>query len=155
MPLERTLYAAIADVLAPSDDDPMSAARQMDRDGRTALHYAARDGDLDAVRGLIAQGLDVQLADRVGFTPLHFVAQGQYADLVPMFVAAGADVDARDVWGNTPLARAVVNSRGRGETILALLAGGADAHAENNYGNSPYSTAQKVANYDLAQFFTV
>jgi ankyrin repeat protein len=73
--------------------------------------------------------------------------------VIEMLVRVGADVDARDGWGNTPLARAVVNSRGRGEAIVALLKAGADPRAENDHGNSPYSTAERVTNYDLKQLF--
>ncbi|GAB3077579.1 hypothetical protein GCM10027080_24540 [Pedococcus soli] len=126
---------------------------ELDREGRTDLHYAAADGDLALVRQLLSQGYDVTLADTGGYTPLHLAAQNQQADVVPELVAAGAALEARDQWGNTPLWRAMSSSRGRGETILALLAAGADPDAENNHGTSPRIGALRIANYDVAQYF--
>ena len=126
---------------------------ELDREGRTDLHYAAADGDLTLARRLIERGCDVSLADTGGYTPLHFAAQNQHAELVSLLVAAGAPLEARDQWGNTPLWRAMSSSRGRGETILALLAAGADPEAENHHGTSPRLGALRISNYDVAQFF--
>jgi uncharacterized protein len=140
-------------LVRPGTSPPMAASHELDWAGRSALHYAAAEADVAAVRELIAQGLDVGLADRQGYTPLHFAAEGQRADVVAVLIAAGADVDARDAWGNTALGRAVVNFREDGATIVALLDAGADPHAENNYGNSPQATAEKIANYDVARYF--
>ncbi len=125
----------------------------LDPEGRTDLHYAAADGDLELVRGLLQRGYDVSLADTGGYTPLHFAAQYQRAEMVPLLVAAGAALEARDQWGNTPLWRAMCSSRGRGETIVALLEAGADPDAENNYGTSPRIGALRLSNPDVAQYF--
>jgi uncharacterized protein len=123
-----------------------------DRAGRTPLHYAALAGDIDLVRVLIRDH-DVSARDRDGFTPLHFAAQGSHADVVVVLVAAGASVDAQDRWGDTPLSRAVFNSRGVGGTICALLAAGANADLQNLSGVSPRSLAEKIANYNVSQYF--
>jgi uncharacterized protein len=44
------------------------------------------------------------------------------------------------------------NSRGRGDTISALLAKGADPDAVNVSGTSPRSLAASIANYDLSRY---
>lgn len=44
----------------------------LDEFGRSPLHYAALDGNLDAVRRLVETGMDVSLPDNNARTPLHF-----------------------------------------------------------------------------------
>ncbi len=43
-------------------------------DGRSALHAAANNGDLDSVNWLLAQGADPTRADRDGNMPVHYAA---------------------------------------------------------------------------------
>ncbi|WP_169735745.1 ankyrin repeat domain-containing protein [Intrasporangium oryzae] len=46
-----------------------------DQQGRTALHYAAVDGDVPAIVRLISDGADVGAVDRALMTPLHLSCQ--------------------------------------------------------------------------------
>ena len=69
-----------------------------------------------------------------------------------ILLRAGAMVDAQDTRGNTPLWRAVFESRGRGDTIQALLAAGANPDLPNQSGVTPGQLAERIANLDVAQF---
>jgi uncharacterized protein len=121
-----------------------------DRMGRTAVHYAALDGDVDGLRGFVAGGADPDAADSAGWTPLHFAAQTQNAQAAEALLAAGAAVDTPDRHGNTALWTAVFNFRGEGTTLRVLLEAGADSERENAHGVSPRGLAGKIANYDVA-----
>jgi hypothetical protein len=121
-----------------------------DRMGRTAVHYAAVDGDVDGLRGLVASGPDLDAADSAGWTPLHFAAQAQNAQAAEALLAAGAAVDVPDRHGNTALWTAVFNFRGEGAALRVLLEAGADPERENAHGVSPRGLAGKIANYDVA-----
>lgn len=43
-----------------------------DRQGRTALHLAARNGSLEVLMLLLAQGADITAADKVRLWPISF-----------------------------------------------------------------------------------
>ena len=126
----------------------------LDRDGRSDLHYAARDGDLMVVQKLVSLGADVNLQDKHGWTPLHFAAQARSEDVAAFLLAHGASVDLEDSHGNTALFRATFASRGDGGVILALRKAGADPTKQNKSGVSPLSLARTIANYDVACFYS-
>lgn len=121
-----------------------------DRMGRTAVHYAALNGDVDVLRGLVAIGADPDAADGAGWTPLHFAAQAQNAQASAALLAGGATVDVPDRHGNTALWTAVFNFRGEGAALRVLLGAGADPERENAHGVSPRGLAGRIANYDVA-----
>lgn len=79
---------------------------------------AARAGDLEALKALVAVGTDLSLKDFNGQTPLHAAARGGHAGVVTMLLQKGANVDARDEDGLSPLLLAV---RGRRQGIIRLL----------------------------------
>ncbi|MFG3013581.1 ankyrin repeat domain-containing protein [Streptomyces cinerochromogenes] len=85
-----------------------------DRLGRTAVHYAAADGDADGLRVLSTGGLAAGAADDAGWTPLHVAAQAQAPSAVEDLLAVGVAVDAADRHGNPPLWKAVFCSPGEG-----------------------------------------
>jgi ankyrin repeat protein len=124
---------------------------ELDRAGRSRLHYAALEGSLAAVMELLNDGFDVDLGDVDGYTPLHFAAQGYHEDVARHLIDHGATVDAQNRFGNTPLWVALFNSRGRPEVIKLLRDAGADTALKNHSGNSPADLARMVANYPLAE----
>ncbi|WP_020145880.1 ankyrin repeat domain-containing protein [Terracoccus sp. 273MFTsu3.1] len=126
----------------------------VDRAGRSALHYAALEGDVKAADELIVKGLAPGLAEGAGFTPLHFAAQGQHALVARHLLAAGALVEPQNRFGGTPLWVALMNARdGDGEVVRVLLAAGADPDLENFSGISPRSLAETITNFHLMRFF--
>jgi ankyrin repeat protein len=131
----------------------MGGMTEVDREGRSPLHYAALDGDLEVVRGAATAGADVNLQDRNGHTPLHLAAQQGQVEAAAALLASGARVDLEDRHGNQPLWTAVFNSRGDGRLIQMLLAHGADPSHRNRAGKSPVELARLIANYPVAQFF--
>ena len=127
--------------------------KPLDHEGRSDLHYAARDGDLIAVERLVAAGANVNLQDRRGWSPLHFAAQACASNVTAFLIRHGASVDPEDSFGNTPLSTATFNSRGGGDVIRVLRAAGADPRKKNRSGVSPLSLARNIANFNVAQFY--
>ncbi|XP_007942814.1 60 kDa lysophospholipase [Orycteropus afer afer] len=79
---------------------------------------AARAGDLEALRVLVAAGCDLSMKDFNGQTPLHVAARVGHPGAVSMLLCRGADVNARSEDGLSPLLLAV---RGRHQRVIRLL----------------------------------
>lgn len=108
-----------------------------DREGRTALHYAAADGLTQMAALLLRHGAEPAAKDLHSITPLHFAVKAYAPAVAHLLVMSGAEVDSPDHEGNTPLHYAVAESFGRFEMIRLLLTRGANPHHSNRCGQSP------------------
>lgn len=126
-----------------------------DKEGRTPLFYAARDGDVLIAAKLLDNGSTVNARDKNGETPLHFAARGYQPEVAEFLIQRGADIEAEDLHGNTPLWRAVFESKGKGGVIEVLVSSGADNNHKNSHGISPMDLAKSIANYDLVKFLDI
>ena len=124
---------------------------ELDRAGRSPLHYAAVDGDAELARKLLSVGQDVNLADKQGFTPLHFAAQAQSPATVALLLDNGAHIDAQNAFGASPLLIALLWFHDRPDTVRVLRDRGADLNLKNNAGISPEEHARRVTNFDLVK----
>ena len=79
------------------------------------MHTAAREGEVDVVKVLLAAGADVEAKDEDGRTALHRAARAGHGDIVKVLIEGGADVEAQEKDGRTP--RDVAKHKG----ILRLL----------------------------------
>jgi ankyrin repeat protein len=61
---------------------------------KTRLHFAAGDGDLEAVLKFVSEGRDPNDFDEIGNTPLHYAAQNEHFEVVKALIAHGARVNA-------------------------------------------------------------
>src|SRR5262245_39802599 len=79
---------------------------------------AIRDGDVDALRLLIAGGADIDARDRHAQTGLMIAARDEKVDVVCVLIDAGADLNHRAKFGLTALMLAVINRHRRIVTLL-------------------------------------
>ncbi len=94
---------------------------------------AARTGDAETVRSLLAQGEDVNAALGDGMTALHWAAANGDAEMTELLVEAGATLEARTRVGEyTPLL--VAAKSGRARLIPGLIDAGADPRAATTTG---------------------
>ena len=106
----------------------------------TALHLSTAAGDIEAIKRLLADAVDVNSRTILsGFTPLHIaVTSLQDGDpildaVIRLLHEAGADLDARTYdSGLTALHLAVLRNRPAG--VAVLLACGAGLHAQDGNG---------------------
>ncbi|HEY7284068.1 MAG TPA: ankyrin repeat domain-containing protein [Vicinamibacterales bacterium] len=100
-------------------------------DGVTALHWAARHGDVEMAALLVAARANTKAETRFGaYTPLHLAAERGSAPIVKALLAAGAAVDAKTSTGATPLMLAA--GAGDAQAVAALIDAGANVNAKEN-----------------------
>ena len=86
----------------------------------TALHVAAANGHLPAVRVLKEAGADVNYAGSDGMTPLMVAAVGGHADMVKYLLDSGADAKRKNKKGQT--AAELAKKKGNKEIVKLLNA---------------------------------
>ena len=113
--------------------------------GMTPLHFAARDGQLDAARLLVAAGADLNTPDPNGMTPLMMAitngqiaggaaaratrAQSQSGRLVRTHAAVGRGGDSQSRYATPPPPTTASTVRPRCDLITSLLDKGVDVNA--------------------------
>lgn len=73
----------------------------------TALHFAARQGKLEAARALVDAGADLDAVDEDGADALILATLNGHLDLAGMLLEAGANPNVADSYGRTTLFAAV------------------------------------------------
>ena len=96
-------------------------------EGSSALHWAAYQGDITAIRKLVASGVDVRTPNQFGETPMSIAATAGDGAAMRVLLDAGADVESRSADGQTAL---MLVSRGQHiDAATLLLDRGADPNA--------------------------
>jgi ankyrin repeat protein len=71
--------------------------------GMTALHFAAREGAIDAVRMLAAKGADLDQVDPDGVNALLYASINGHTDVAALLLEKGANPNIADTFGRTVL----------------------------------------------------
>lgn len=117
--------------------------------GETPLLCAARTGNTEALRVLLARGADVKAREPAkGQTALMWAAAENNAPAIKLLIEAGADVQTRTPGGFTALLFAVRG--GHIDAVRALLEGGGKVDEALPDGTSALVLATINAHYELA-----
>lgn len=65
------------------------------------LLFLSYHGDVDGVKALLDDGIDVNNIDLDGRTALHIAACEENVEVVRLLFSRGANINARDRWGST------------------------------------------------------
>ena len=105
----------------------------------TALHLAAKQGNIELVKMLLDYQADVQAKNLKGQTPLHHAAfQGKFENIQALLTNK-ANTEAKDTQGQRPLHHAAF--WGRSEALQVLLFNKAAIEAKDNLDRTPLHLA--------------
>ncbi len=137
-------------ILLPLIFMPISVAVLVHATGDPAIVGAARDGDFDAVRALIAKHANVNEPARDGSTALLWAVHHSDLQTVRALIAAGANFVTPNHYGVTPLLEA---SRSGDTPIIAeLMKAGADVRrAVHPEGETPLMAASRTGRIDAVE----
>ena len=132
-----TSNPAVVSVILDAGFDPDTR----DDDGKTPLHYAARNDNPVVTSILVDAGARPNVRDNDGWAPLHLAAQNGSRLAVSILLDAGADANAKtyDDGGWSPLHLAAVQDDPL--LVVTLLDGGADPVARSTDRRTPIHSA--------------
>jgi uncharacterized protein len=109
--LDRLVREQIAETEASANDSDVVVAGLVGRGGGglTALVFAAREGDLESTKLLVAAGADVNQTTEYGWTPLLTATNNRHYKVAAWLVENGANVNLANKGGWTPLYLATDN----------------------------------------------
>jgi len=85
---------------------------------------AARKGDAETIKALLAKGVDVNTKTEYGATALSYASDRGHVEIIKILIEHGADVNVKDTFYNaTPMTWAA--SKGHAEVVKLLLDKGA------------------------------
>ncbi len=112
---------------------------------------AAVDGDLNAVRKELKNGVPVDAKAECGLTPLHVATLFDQSATAKLLLSSGADVSLTDGEGNTALHMA--SFLGHIDIVRALLKVGADPAVRNHLGLSSVDNVAVRWSSDLEAYY--
>jgi ankyrin repeat protein len=107
----KLLQEQLAEAQAAANDTEVVVAGLVGRGGGglTAMTFAAREGDLESTKLLVAAGADINQTTEYGWTPLLTATNNRHYQLATWLVEHGADVNLQNKGGWTPLYLATDN----------------------------------------------
>ena len=117
--------------------------------GQVPLVQAAKQRDASAVRSLLKQRADVNVAEADGTTALHWAAYHGDLEILNALIAAGARVDRTNDLSMTPLALASEN--GHVAVVERLLARSANPNLASETGVTPLMRAARTGNVAIVR----
>ena len=133
-----------------------STINAIDKDGRSAFHYACLNDDAPLLRVLLADArVDVHLRSPRGDTGLHMAALYAAQEALKLLFADGrADVNAANGFRETPL-HLCAGSGDKGAAAAAglLLANGASMTLTDQWGRAPKTVSHDNAENPLVAVF--
>jgi len=124
-----------------------TANLELATDGMTLLMYAARTGDLNAVKFLLAAGANVNARDDDGNTALYYAVDNDYPHVVRILLSAGANPDT-ETRRSSVLYIAAAN--GHLAAVKELVRAGADVDKADN-GWTPLYIASVWGHTDIVK----
>lgn len=110
-----------------------------DEKGRTPLHHASMNGEIEIVQFLLGNRAEIDALDEDELTPLHLACLKGRLDIADLLIKNGAKIHASREHGWAPIHAA--STGGKATTVELLMRNGADVRARNKEGVTPLHLA--------------
>jgi len=117
--------------------------------GSDEFFRAAEKGQVDKLRSMLAQGVDVDVRRNDGSTALHWAVMRDQDKVVRLLMDAGADPLLLNRNGISPLFLAAQN--GSRDVVQLLLSAGADPNTLSGSGETILMTAARTGKTDVVE----
>ncbi|XP_012226364.2 L-asparaginase 1 [Linepithema humile] len=108
---------------------------QINADGRTALHIACCEGDINVVRRLLKMGANVHVKDRFDRTPLTDAIEYDHHEIIKVLLQCGAHLHGNALLIGARMCAAA--TAGNKKRLQSYLLSGADLSQKNASGCTP------------------
>jgi hypothetical protein len=116
------------------------------------LSSACKDGNVETMKNLLAQGATANAIDGDGFPVIYIAAYHGDGEMVRLLLEAGANVNAVTRERNTALVAA--SGRGHVQVVRMLLSRGARVNMSNVRGVTPRDLAARYGHSDVVAILT-
>jgi hypothetical protein len=126
-----------------------------DENGKTLLHYASENGQIDIIKVLINVGAVIDAQDGGGRTSLFLASNADKKETVNVLLNKGADPNIKDSNGDTAMHVAAGN--GDLDILKLLIEKGGEINSVNNFNwsvlhNAAYCVANYEENWDMIKW---
>lgn len=156
---QRANFYLVLDAILENEPD----LEQRDKNGRTPLHIACKEGLGKAIDKLLSNGADPDACDNEGDQPLMYAvnyawrAKGTF--LEPIYHLAIATKDINNIGtekdSDTALGWAVKYGGNSASVVTVLLEQGANPNKKNNKGQTPLMIAASSDRVDLVKLLLI
>ena len=114
------------------------------------FHLAACLGDLDRVKSLVEEDMDVDTKDELGWTPLYWATSTAQEEVAEFLIGKGAGIDVRTNDHRTPLHQAARS--GAAKLAKLLISKDADSNARDEDDSTPLHSAAAGGHKNVVEF---
>ena len=114
-----------------------------EKDASYRLYKAAENGNIETVKQLIENGVNVNAENKSGSFALNAAAFKNNHEMIQLLINNGADINSRNRGLDTPLICATKYSNGDKNTVKMLLDAGSDLDAVDEDGKTALDYALK------------
>lgn len=113
------------------------------------LYIAVRSGKLGAVKGVLENGVELEVVDSRGKTAIRYAVEHGYYDIVVELIKHKVNLEAMDEEGKTALIDGIINDKP--EIVKCLLEHGANGNTADHKGKTALMYAAQSEDITMAE----
>jgi len=118
---------------------------------KTTEHIWAMSKNVEVIKDLISEGLDVNMESYNGTTPLHVAIEQENLPIVEFLISKGADVHVKNFYSDATLLHLAAGKENL-DIIKLLVSRGLDVNAKDKGDSTPLFAAARSPNVAITEF---